>query len=295
MRLLILGAGGQLGGELVAQARRHPGVEEVTPAARSDPEPSRRADLRDKSSVDDVIVAARPTHVILAAAATNVAWCEANQAEARRINVDGTSTVASACRRSGARLTFFSTDYVFDGTAGPYPESALPHPINAYGAQKLEAEEIVLDQDARNLVIRTCQVFGNDVQRRNYVLRVADQLQAGETVRAATDLYGTPTFAADLAETLLALLQREASGLWHVAGESNLSRFELARMVALAFGADPQHVLETSADAIRDGVARPRMAGLRTERADTERPPMTPLATAISILAELDQPQGAPR
>jgi dTDP-4-dehydrorhamnose reductase len=291
MRLLILGAAGQVGSELVACARRDPRFEDVTAAARSDPEPTRRADVRDKAAVSEVVAAARPNHVILTAAATNVAWCEANPAQARSINVDGTSTVATACRRSGATLTFFSTDYVFDGTSGPYSESAQPHPINVYGSQKLEAEGIVLAENARNLVVRTCQVFGNDAQRRNYVLRVADQLRAGETVRAATDLYGTPTFATDLAETVLELANQRVYGSLHVAGESQLSRFDLARMVALAFGVDDGKVLETSADAINDGVARPRIAGLTTERTDLERPPMTPLDTALAMLAEMDRPR----
>lgn len=205
------------------------------------------------------------------------------------INVDGTASVAAACRRFGARLTFFSTDYVFDGRAGPYPESATPHPINVYGAQKLEAEGIVLDQDARSLVVRTCQVFGSDLHRRNYVLRTADQLRAGETVRAATDLYGTPTFAADLADTVLELVHQGASGSWHVAGERHLSRYDLARLVAVAFGADEANVLATSADAVSDGVARPRMAGLLTERSDAERPPMTPLGIALATLAQMDR------
>src|SRR6185295_6759642 len=99
-------------------------------------------------------------------------------------------------------FTFISSDYVFDGIAGPYREDEATNPINVYGAHKLEAEAITLAADGANLVVRTCQVFGDDPRRTNFVVRVADRLRAGETVEAAGDLFGTPTYAPDLARAL---------------------------------------------------------------------------------------------
>lgn len=290
MRVLVIGSTGQVGGELLERALLDPGIQEVFGTTRTHPDPRRRADLRDEATLFRVVDASEPSHVILAAAATNVAWCEAHPEEARITNVDGTAIVVEACRRLGARLTFFSTDYVFDGMAGPYAESAETHPINIYGMQKLEAEAIVLGGDSGNLVVRTCQVFGPNAGRRNYVLRVADQLRAGQTVEAATDLFGTPTFASDLASAVLALAHAGATGVWHVAGDRHLSRFDLARRVAVAFGLSEANVVEGTAAADGDGVDRPRMSGLRTIRRELERPPMTPLDNALAMLALEDSP-----
>lgn len=287
VRVLVLGATGQVGGALVERASRDPRVSDVIATSRSDPDPLRRADLRDEAALGRTLVASGPSHVVLAAAATNVAWCEANPEEARVINVDGTANVVEACRRVGASVTFFSTDYVFDGTAGPYPETAKTHPINIYGRHKREAETIVLNGDSDNLVVRTCQVFGRDTRRRNYVLRTADELRAGRVVEAPTDLYGTPTFAPDLVAAVLMLMQARASGVWHVAGDRHLSRFDLARMVATAFGVEGAQLVATTA-AAADGVDRPRMSGLRTIRTEVERPRMTPLEDALATLAAED-------
>ena len=290
MRLLIVGSTGQVGSTLMERAVLDPGIRDVRGTTRTDSDPMRRADLGDEAALLRVLDAFQPSHLILAAAATNVAWCEAHPEEARAINVDGTGIVVEACRRVGAHLTFFSTDYVFDGTAGPYPESAATHPINVYGQQKLEAEAIVLGGDPGNLVVRSCQVFGPNAGRRNYVLRTADQLRVGHTVVAASDLFGTPTFAADLAAAVLALIHGDASGVWHVAGDRHLSRFDLARMVAAAFGVSEAKVVEGSAAAQDDGVRRPRISGLKTIRRDVERPPLTPLDNALAMLALEDSP-----
>ena len=296
MHIMVIGATGQLGRELVASARTRDALE-VSVVSRREPDPARQLDLGDAESIDRVLASVRPSHVILAAAATNVTWCEHNAAEAYRLNVTGTAAVAGAAARHDAHLTFFSTDYVFDGTDGPYAEDAPTRPINVYGAHKLEAEERILAAAPSNLIVRTCQVFGNDERRMNYVLRVADGLARGEIAKAPGDLYGTPTYAADLARVTFELIAAGAAGVWHVAGPDFVSRAELARMTARAFGRDPSAVEETRADD-SDGVTRPRRSGLRSARlAGSGIAPLTPLADALGEMASTDvaaaQPAGA--
>jgi dTDP-4-dehydrorhamnose reductase len=265
-RVLVIGATGQVGRELVAELTRYPGPLDVVAAARSHPDPAQQVHLERPETIERLVLAAEPNHVILTAAATNVAWCEVHPDESRAINVLGTEAAALAARRVGASFTFISTDYVFDGICGPYGEDERTNPINVYGAHKLDAEAAVMAADTTNLVVRTCQVFGDDPRRTNFVVRVADRLRADQTVEAAGDLFGTPTYAPDLARALAELTLTRASGIWNVAGDTFLSRYELATMVADAFGCERGPIVEVSANRMEDPVNRPHRAGLRSGR-----------------------------
>lgn len=279
-RVLVIGSTGQVGRELVAELARRPASLDVVAASRSDPNPDRRMSLEQPETIDRVVRAARPNHVILTAAATNVGWCEEHPDESRVINVEGTEAAALAAHRAGASFTFVSTDYVFDGSDGPYPETASTHPINVYGAHKLEAEAAVVAADPGNLVVRTCQVFGDDPRRTNFVVRVVDRLRRGERVEAAGDLYGTPTYAPDLARGLAELTLTRASGIWNVVGETYLSRYELAKMAAAAFGCERDAIVEVASDQMDDPVNRPRRSGLRNDRL---------AAAGLHLITPLDQ------
>ena len=285
-RVLVLGAAGQVGRELVADLTRRGGPMEVVGASRSHPDPDRQFRLEEPETVERLVSAVAADHVILTAGATNVAWCEEHPSESRAMNVGGTEAATAAAHLAGASFTFISTDYVFDGTSGPYGEDGTANPINAYGAQKLEAEEAVMAVDPGNLVIRTCQVFGDDPRRTNFVVSVVDRLRRGEPVAAAGDLFGTPTYAPDLARVLVDLTLSGASGIWHVAGDSFLSRYELAKMAATAFECERAAILEVTADRMDDPVDRPRRAGLRNDRlAAAGLLLMTPLRDALAALA----------
>ncbi len=202
--------------------------------------------------------------------------------------VDATRAASEACHRVGSRLVFFSTDYVFDGSNGPFGEADPVGPLNVYGQHKLEAEGIVLVASQGNLVIRTCQVFGLDPRRMNFVLRTADRLAAVGDVEVADNLFGTPTFAPDLVATTFDLLLGASSGIWHVAGQAFLSRYDLAVAVARAFRLDPALVRTTRWDEAHDRVNRPRRGGLRTDKLNARGgPDMTSLEDALAALRDL--------
>lgn len=285
-RVLVIGATGQVGRELVAELTRRPGPLDVVAAARSHPNPARQVHLERPETIERLVLAVGPNHVILTAAATSVAWCEEHPDESRAINVLGTEAAALAAHRVGASFTFISTDYVFDGIRGPYGEDEPTNPINAYGAHKLDAEAVVMAADSANLVVRTCQVFGDDPRRTNFVVSVVDRLRRGEHVEVAGDLFGTPTYAPNLVRGLIDLTLSRASGIWHVAGDRFLSRYELAKMAAAAFGCERGAIVEVAADQMDDPVNRPRRAGLRNARlAVAGLRLITPLHKALAELA----------
>jgi dTDP-4-dehydrorhamnose reductase len=263
--LLVLGASGQVGRQILAQGTERQGIV-LRGAARSDPDPAYRFELDRPDTVARVILGVGPDHVVLTAAATNVAWCEAHPAESRTINVLGPQAAARAARQVGATVTFISTDYVFDGTSGPYGERDALNPLNIYGLHKLQAERSILDSSSDNLIVRSCQVFGSDRRRVNFVLRVVDRLRNGEVIEAAGDLFGTPTYSLDLAAAIIQMTIDRAAGVWHVAGGTFLSRYELARRVAGAFGFAESRIEEVAAELVADPVTRPRRAGLVNDR-----------------------------
>jgi dTDP-4-dehydrorhamnose reductase len=284
--VLVIGATGQVGREQVLELDQESRGVDVVGAARSSPHPTHRFELERPESIARLISATRPNFVVMAAAATNVAWCEEHPDASRQLNVAAVAAAATASREADAKLTFISTDYVFDGIRGPYDEDGATNPINVYGAHKLEAETAVLGADDRNLVVRTCQVFGNDPRRANFVLRLADRLKQGEVVEVAGDLFGTPTFAVDLARNLIDLTLGIAAGVWHVAGSTFLSRYELACRSASAFGYSADGIIKIASEEMHEQVNRPRRAGLVTGRlAIAGMGRFTPLDDALQLLA----------
>ena len=282
--MLVLGASGQVGREAVRQALAR-GLD-VRSAARSEAYPNRTFDLARPESACRIVKVDAPDHVFLTAAPTSVVWCEMHPSESRALTVTATEAIAGACREVGSSLAFISTDYVFAGEFGPAGEGDPVGPLNVYGRHKLMAESSVLGADPRNLVVRTCQVFGPDPLSKNFVLQVADRLRAGERFDAAGNLFGTPTYAPDLVHVLLELRLSGESGIWHVAGETFLSRYALAIEVARAFGAEASLVDEAIWDRSADPVNRPLRAGLRNDRLSAKgMSSMTPLSDALHLLA----------
>jgi dTDP-4-dehydrorhamnose reductase len=220
-------------------------------------------ELRDRSSLERAVREADPDAVVLAAGLASADRCEDEPGEAYALNVDGARAAAEAAR--GRHFTLFSTDHVFDGRSGPYGEEDRPAPINVYGRTKLEAERIVAAIHPRALVVRTTLVFSPG-DRSFFSTLVA----AKEPVPCWTDHVGTYTWGPALAEGVGELLERGATGLWHLAGPDCLDRHAFALKVAAAFGKDPGLFRPTSIRESPPRAPRPLRAGLRTEKARRE-------------------------
>ena len=145
----------------------------------------------------------------------------------------------AAAAAAGSGVVQVSTDYVFDGAAGPYSEEDATNPLSHYGRMKLESESVVLEGDGPGLVVRTLWLFGHRPGARpNLVTWPLAALARGETVRVADDQWGNPTPAADLARALVELCRRGAAGLFHAGGASFMTRAELVGRVAALFQVD---------------------------------------------------------
>jgi dTDP-4-dehydrorhamnose reductase len=256
MRVVITGAAGMLGRDVVRAARAE--NHEVVALARDE------LDILDADAVRSTIVAERPGAVINCAAWTDVDGAEADEPAATRLNGDAAGAVAAAAAEVGAAIVHPSTDYVFDGSGKrPYVESDPTSPINAYGRSKLAGEHAVAAANPRHFVVRTSWLFG--ANGRNFVETMLGLASAGGPVLVVRDQVGCPTYTGHLAEALVRLIDGESYGVHHIAGGGECSWFEFANEIFERAGTDTRAMSCTS-DEFPRPAPRPAYSVLRTER-----------------------------
>jgi dTDP-4-dehydrorhamnose reductase len=233
MRVLVTGAGGQLGHDVVTTCRAAgDDVVGVDHAA---------LDVADRDAVLAAILTIAPDAVVHAAAWTAVDACESDPDRAWAVNALAVRWVAEACRRTGAHLVHVSTDYVFDGTkTEPYVEWDTPNPQSAYGRSKLGGEHEALGAGIGATVVRTSWVCG---EHGSNMVRTIMRLAAERPELAfVDDQVGHPSFCADLAPVLRRLAVDRRPGIHHVTNQGAVSWFGFAREVVAAMGKDPEMV-----------------------------------------------------
>jgi len=239
--VLLIGASGQLGcalerkfsmGTLISASNQHARPGDLT------------VDLGDFEATEAVLHSVRPDVILVAGAMCHLDRCVKEPELCNRINTLGPGRVAQYASENNARVVFFSTDHVFDGVKNSYIESDSVNPLNVYSRSKARAEELlqkVLPQS--HLIIRTGWVYGPDTQRRNFILRLIDQLSEGKTVSVPSDQWGSPTYTDDLAETTHYLLSHNAVGIFHATGPDLCDRASLAGKVCDEFSLDRNLVI----------------------------------------------------
>lgn len=258
MRALVVGASGLVGSALVEGLR-----EDGIGTYRSRPRPGLlRLDATDRAAFARCISESRADVIFLPAAEANVDWCEQHPEEARRLNLEPVDAAIEVA--DGRRIVAYSSDYVFDGEAGPYREPDPPHPLSVYGAIKLEIESRLLGRG--HTIVRTTTVFGHEEPpAKNFVLRLVASLGRGETARVPADQVSTPTYADDLARASIRIAGA-GSGIWHVAGPDLVDRAELARRAARAFGLPSDGISAVATADLSQAARRPLRGGLLCDR-----------------------------
>lgn len=233
MRVLVTGANGQLGHDVMASWGA--AGDELLGTDLGE------LDITRRDQVHDLLVAWRPDVVVNCAAWTAVDACEGDSEKAHLANGFSVRWVAEACDSIGARLVHISTDYVFDGTKStPYVETDEPNPQSVYGASKLMGENEALAIGDAATVVRTSWVCG--AHGSNMVRTVQRLVAEGKPMAFVTDQVGHPTFTADLAPALRRLVVERVSGLVHVTNHGAVSWYEFVREVVRQLGADPDRV-----------------------------------------------------
>ena len=227
-------------------------------------------DVTDAGAVRRLAIDVDPDVIVHTAALTRVNHCEEHPEEALRVNRDGTANVLAAARDRRARLVYFSTDYVFDGSQEDgWFEDDQPQPLNAYGRSKLAGEELVREYD-RGLVVRTSGVFGPtpDGTERNFFKAVAAKLAAGDgPVPVVDDQFTAVTYAPHLARMVLTLLPDTMAGVVHLTSDGAESWYGWARYAAQALGADTARLEPVGSADIPDPTPRPAHSVLKSRTA----------------------------
>ncbi|WP_108250543.1 dTDP-4-dehydrorhamnose reductase [Planctomonas deserti] len=251
MTYLITGATGMLGADLQSVLSGRP----VTALGRAD------LDVTDA----DAVRAAVAGHdvIINAAAYTRVDDAETHEDEAYAVNATGAAVLAAAAAETGAALVQVSTDYVFNGRAtSPYSEDEQHDPISAYGRTKAEGERLALQNNpGRTYIVRTAWLYGaNGPNFPRTMLRLAADR---EVVSVVNDQYGQPTWTADLAAQIVAMLDAGApAGVYHGTNSGRASWFDFAQAVFLANGLDPDRVKPTDSSTFQRPAPRPAFSVL---------------------------------
>ena len=270
MRILITGANGMLGEKCsLKMSEKH---EVFASDVQEDlqfkcPIPYTKIDLTEPKQIKAVIEKFEPEAIINCAAYTDVDGSEDNQELARAINVQGVQNLIDAAKPYNAHIVHISTDYVFDGSSGPYEEDDEINPINFYGKTKFESEKVLVESGLPVTIIRTNVLFGNSQSKAaNFVNWVVENLRNGETIKFVNDQFGNPTWVNGLAEVAQKVIEQELEGIFHYGGEDYLSRFEFALEIADVFSLDNKLIEKVTTRALNQKAERPYKAGLISDK-----------------------------
>ncbi|MGA9526331.1 MAG: SDR family oxidoreductase [Myxococcaceae bacterium] len=271
MRILVTGANGLVGSRLcrrLASAGHH-----VVGLGRGD----RRVngafeyvtcELTSAQEVERGFEIARPEAVIHTASMTEVDACEREPELAYRLNVEATSHVALASRKTRAHLVHVSTDYVFDGDHGPYSEEDLPNPRGVYALTKHLGEQTVRALAPSWAVARTAVVYGwPQAARPNFGAWLVSALGKGQQVRLFEDQFVAPSLADNVAAMLAELAERKLTGLWNTCGAEVVDRVTFGRALCERFGFDPALITPVKMRELNLASPRPLNSGLRSDKA----------------------------
>jgi dTDP-4-dehydrorhamnose reductase len=222
MKILVTGANGQLGRELVLLPA--PRDMEIVGFGREE------LDITDLAQCRSVIQSHKPEAIIHCAAYTKVDQAESQPDEAYRVNAYGTRNAALAAEEIGAKFVYISTDYVFDGRADkPYREYDRTDPQTVYGRSKLAGEQLVQSLSSRYFIVRTSWVYGK--HGANFVKTMLKLAEERDRLKVVHDQIGSPTYTLDLARFLLELVKSDYYGIYHASNSGVCSWYEFAKAI----------------------------------------------------------------
>ena len=277
MKVLVTGANGLLGQKLYLLLTKQDNTEVVACSKGVNKNSFistnyLELDITDKISVNKVLNEVYPDIVINTAAMTNVDQCESEKEGCWEINVSGVANLIEACKDNGTFLIHLSTDFIFDGSAGPLDESAEPNPVNYYGESKLAGEKLIMDSDIDWAIARTVLVYGliPEMSRSNIILWVKQSLEQGKDINVVDDQWRTPTLAEDLAMGCLLIAKKRAKGVFNISGKDFLTPYQMAMKTAEFFSLDTSLIHKTDSNRFTQPAKRPLITGFIIKKAEDE-------------------------
>ncbi|MCD6235217.1 MAG: SDR family oxidoreductase [Candidatus Marinimicrobia bacterium] len=244
--------------------------------------------ISDKHAVFSLCNEFKPSLILNAAAFTNVDDCEKAVDTAFAVNTFGPRNLAEWCALNTCKLIHFSTDYLFNGEAGPYDETASPDPINIYGLSKLGGESQIRRILKNHLIIRTNVLFGKGpTEKASFVRWVVESLRNNHLIHVVDDQYNNPTWSNDMALAVKQLDQLEVTGVINYGGPDYLNRYEFACLVSDIFHLDRTLIHPITTNRLALAAPRPLRGGLDISRLQSLPDiPLTPLKTILKRIKE---------
>jgi dTDP-4-dehydrorhamnose reductase len=229
-------------------------------------------DILDPDQVLQVIQKFKPDAIIHTAAMTNVDTSHTQPELAHELNVVAVQTLVDIAASENIQFVHLSTDFIFDGAAGPYDEEATPNPLSHYGKTKLEGELVVQSSAAHWVIIRTILVYGivSDMSRSNIVLWAKGALESNKPINVVNDQWRMPTLAEDLADGCLLAVEKNAQGVFNISGKDMMSVSELVAEVADYWKLDKSMMSEISSASLNQAARRPAKTGFILDKAINE-------------------------
>lgn len=275
-KIFITGSNGLLGQTIVSLFTRESNFELIQSSIEEKPfidygHKYVPLDVVNKDEVKKIIGFYDPDVIINCAAFTDVDKCETERELCWKLNVDAVKNLIIAARQNEAKLIHYSTDYIFDGKAGPYSEDSTPNPLSFYGRSKLASENAVVLSGIDYAVIRTMVLYGigNNV-KPNFALWLVNKLKSNEAVNIVDDQIGNATMVDDLAWGTLKVVEKGCSGIYNIAGSDILSRFDFALKVCEVFKFNKSLVSPMKTSSLKQPAPRPLKSGLIVLKAESE-------------------------
>lgn len=234
--------------------------------------PTLVADVTDRMQMQSVFEWAKPDVVIHTAAVGSVDYAEQHKEFTQMVNVGGTRIVADLCERWKSRLIYISSNGVFDGSSPFYSENDETNPINYYGWLKVEAENVVIKSTVSWAIVRPILMYGWPYpgQRGNLVTTWIQLLREGESINVVDNVYSKPLYSNMCAEAILAVIEKNKNGIFHVAGGDHVSLYDYAMITANVFGLDCKLINPVPDTFFSDLVPRPRDTSFDTTKMEHE-------------------------
>ena len=262
--ILITGVYGQLGEACIKHLKLH---FNIISAGRHTSDDGVQMDITDAATTEKVVAEIRPDLILNLAAMTNVDGCETNPKMAEAINVCG---VKNLCKNFEGHFIQISTDYVFDGTDGPYGEDDETNPISVYGKTKLVADEWLTENHPKSTILRANVVYGYTKRTKaSFVKWVVDSLTEVKPIRVVNDQWNNPTWTESIATVIKVLIEKEALGLYHYGDKEYMNRYEFAQLIAKVFDLDASLISPISTAELNQPAPRPLKSGLKTEKIES--------------------------
>src|SRR5690554_1194232 len=277
-KILITGSNGLLGQKLVHKLKNHSNFQLVATSIGENRIKDKNGyvyesmNIANRTEVLLLIEKHKPDVIINTAAMTNVDACEENQDKCWELNVTAVKYLIEAVESCNTHLIHLSTDFVFDGEAGPYKETDQPNPLSYYGKSKLASEKLLEESKIKWSIVRTIIVYGivEDMSRSNIVLWAKAALEKKQKLTIVNDQFRSPTLAEDLADACILIAEKEKEGIFHISGKDFMSIVELVKRVAKHYQLDDSLIEEISSKSLNQAAKRPPKTGFILDKAYRE-------------------------